>query len=460
MSEELRKQAEEISNESESKANTVSKVGSTLVAVANEVDELKQVSYETIKNTNELLNDSLDEIKGEAVIGETLTQKLKSILNSKVSIQQAIQSRGVDMQDNPGFSVYAERIDAIQEINTGWVPNDTWWDIKSIVQDVDNKEYLYKTIQLLRDYERTTTFTGGIAYKTSDGHYYTETNVTHIWDIDKDKQCIEEGNNTYKTRWVITYHSSQDIEMTYLHRHCLYFVMDAILPTASNIGNTQDVNMPILNSFDLINGADFVNITDFSGMFAGCFSLKSIPPINTSNGVAFNQMFLACFFLKYLPQIDTNKGTSFYQMFYACHSLELIPTLDTSNGTNFNEMFYECVKITSVSFLNTSNGTDFGSIFTACVSLKSVSNLDVSKNEGDFNLMFNACFMLKNLEIRSISEELDLSTNMFISHESLLYLLNNLATVSQTLLKLGEQNLARLTEQEKEIATNKGWRLE
>lgn len=435
MIENLKRQAEAICHESIPNANTASKVGEVLVGLVDEIDEISQLSHEAIKTTDELLNMSLNEINGEATQQETIMQKFYNILNSKKAIKQAIENKGINMSDDPRLSLYAERIGSIQERNPTWTPNATWWDIKSIVQESNNREYTYKTIQLLADSEVTTTFTGGVAYKTSDGQYYSSTNVTHSWNRAKDKQCIEDGENAYKTRWVITYHSSRTIEFTYLQKSCLYFVMDGILPVVVNFNVKQSTSsMILLKSFEKINGADFTRVTDFSYMFEGCFFLQTIPQIDTSNGTNFNSMFVYCI------------------------ELISIPPLNTSKGISFSTMFAFCTALKSISLSSTSNATDFNNMFVASYSLSSISTIDFSKGTGSNSEIFNSCLKTKSLKIKNLSKELNLSRNEFIDHESLLYLINNLAIVTtKPQLKLGEANLSKLTAAEKAIATNKGW---
>ena len=55
----------------------------------------------------------------------------------------------------------------------------------------------------------------------------------------------------------------------------------------------------------------------------------------------------------------------------------------------------------------------------------------------------------------------DISASTQFDESDLVTILNNLATVTSTkTLKIGATNLAKLTDDEKAIATNKGWTLE
>ena len=147
-------------------------------------------------------------------------------------------------------------------------------------------------------------------------------------------------------------------------------------------------------------------------------------------------MFSYCCFLKTIPQFDTNKVTDFGNMFDECESITTIPKLDTSNGTRFSYMFNNCYSLGTIPQLNTSKGTDFRYMVDDCKSLTTL---------GGFV---------------GLSASLILSSSTKLTHDSLMNVINNLATVtSSTTLTLGSTNLAKLTDEEKKIATDKGWTL-
>ena len=156
---------------------------------------------------------------------------------------------------------------------------------------------------------------------------------------------------------------------------------------------------------------------------------------DTSNVIDMQYMFDRCKSLTSIPQLNTSNVTTMSSMFYECKSLTSIPLLDTSKVTNMSHMLYGCSKLTTVPALDVSKVTDMGSIFKGCSSLKSIlmTGMKVS-----FNISSSTKF-----------EESDLVT-----------ILNNLATVTTTqTLTMGSTNLAKLTDEDKAIATNKGWTL-
>ena len=151
-------------------------------------------------------------------------------------------------------------------------------------------------------------------------------------------------------------------------------------------------------------------------------------------------------------------------MFYNCSSLNSISALDTRNVTNMENMFCECNKLTSIPLLNTSKVTNMGGMFSSCSSLTSIPLLDTT-NVTDMGYLFgyptnkNLTYLggFKNLSISVASNFLDKCPNLTV--ESLMNVINNLATVSGKTLKFGSTNLNRLTAEQIAIATNKGWTL-
>lgn len=136
-----------------------------------------------------------------------------------------------------------------------------------------------------------------------------------------------------------------------------------------------------------------------------------------------------------IAEEDTSNVTDMGYMFQNCWSLKTIPSLDTSNVTNMSYMFRNCKLLTSIPVLNTSNVTDMSSMFYACNSLETIHMVGMKVN-------------------------FDISASTLFTREALVEILNNLATVTTTkTLTMGRTNLAKLTDEDKAIATNKGWTL-
>ena len=96
--------------------------------------------------------------------------------------------------------------------------------------------------------------------------------------------------------------------------------------------------------------------------------------------------------------------------------------------------------MTSISLLDTSYVSAMNYVF-------GYINIDTLTDLGGF----------KNLSISVTSYFLDMCPNLTV--ESLMNVINNLATVSGKSLKFGSTNLNKLTAEQIAVATNKGWTL-
>ena len=220
----------------------------------------------------------------------------------------------------------------------------------------------------------------------------------------------------------------------------------------------------------VIKYADISNATSARNMFYGCSNLISIPQLNTSNVTDMYNMFYGCSNLLSIPQLDTSKARDMSYMFYNCTKLTTIPQLDTSNVTTLNSMFYGCSNLLSIPQLNTSNVTNISYMFQGCVYLRSIPLLDCSKvtraydilNPSYYGDQVHLTYMggFKNLKV-----DLDIRKAPNLTIQSLMNVINNLydfrangESTTRT-LQLGTTNLNKLTDEQKAVATNKGWSL-
>ena len=183
----------------------------------------------------------------------------------------------------------------------------------------------------------------------------------------------------------------------------------------------------------LIQYSDTENVTRMTGMFNSCNNLTTVPLLDTSNVFEMSSMFNSCNNLTTVPQLNTSNVTSMSYMFVSCaYKLTTAPLLDTSKVENMGGMFYNCYNLTTVPALDADKVTD-------------MSN------------MFDSCHKLKSILMTNIGAALDISASTKFEREDLLIILNNLKTVtSSKTLTMGATNLAKLTDEDKAIATNKG----
>lgn len=104
----------------------------------------------------------------------------------------------------------------------------------------------------------------------------------------------------------------------------------------------------------------------------------------------------------------------------------------TSNLIKMNSMFYNCTKLTSVPLFDTSKVTDMTNMFYNCTKLKEIHMTGMKVN---FNI-----------------------TPTALEHDALVEVIGNLATVTNSpKLTMGSTKLALLSDEEKKVATDKGW---
>lgn len=186
-----------------------------------------------------------------------------------------------------------------------------------------------------------------------------------------------------------------------------------------------------------------------SATFEGCSELEDVSQIQVSNCVDMRKTFRNCYSLKNLPtfdltSIDNDDYTASRGLdwtFENCTSLVEAPEILLPSGGGWSV-----------------NNTCFGT-FEGCTNLVSVPAYNMGWSYYNTS-MFSGCVSLQHLGgFPQLKSSLSLSDSPLLTHDSLMNVINNLANTSSAILNLGETNLAKLTEDEIAIATNKGWTL-
>lgn len=162
----------------------------------------------------------------------------------------------------------------------------------------------------------------------------------------------------------------------------------------------------------LIQYGDTANVTNMKSMFSNCLNLTTVPQLDTSNVTDMSFMFFGSKRLITVPQFDTSNVKIMNDMFGSCKDLENVPQFDASKVTNMDGMFYRCSYIHEIHMIN-------------------------------------------------INANLDISFSDWFTREALLEIIGNLKaqTSGTKTLEMGSTNLAKLTDEDKKIATDKGWTL-
>ena len=205
---------------------------------------------------------------------------------------------------------------------------------------------------------------------------------------------------------------------------------------------------------------DTANVTNMISMFSSCYNLTTIPQFDTSKVTNMSSMFFSCGKLTTVPLFDTSNVTNMSSMFANCSKLTTVHLFDTSKVTNMYSMFSSCSSLTTVPQFDTSNVTGMNYMFQDCSKLTVIPQFDTS-NVTSMNYMFNYCSSLKEIHMININASLNISDSTKFTREALLEIIGNLKaqTSGTKTLTMGATNLAKLTDEDKAIATNKGWTL-
>ena len=168
---------------------------------------------------------------------------------------------------------------------------------------------------------------------------------------------------------------------------------------------------------------------------------------------------------------DTSKVTNLADIFSGCSSLVNIDVSkwNASNVVDFSGLFYGCQSLVNidVSNWNTARVTSMIGIFWGCTSLTTldISNWDLSKVDSMKNVL-RACTSLETLKCDNLIlpnielGNIELQRSIKLSVDSIIGLLNALPQSDKGYsFQIGDVNIAKLSDEQKAIATNKGWTL-
>ena len=229
---------------------------------------------------------------------------------------------------------------------------------------------------------------------------------------------------------------------------------------------------------DMLTALDISNfntsqVTDMSKMFANT-GLKALDltTFDTSNVNNMESMFYNSNRLESLnvSNLNTAKVTDMSKMFHGIKTTSLdLSSFDTSKVSDMSEMFGWCSNIVSLdlSHFNVSNVTSMRNMFDYCGKLISlnISNWIMS-NVTDVYEMFNAISLIETIVCDGLQlPDIDLSYIALnscpkLTVDSIVGLLNALPnTTHNRSFQIGQTNIAKLSDDQKAIATNKGWQL-
>ena len=138
--------------------------------------------------------------------------------------------------------------------------------------------------------------------------------------------------------------------------------------------------------------------------------------------------------------------------------------LDTSNCTNMSSAFGYMTGLTRLGVLDLQKVTTGTAFCTGCTNLETIDKV-IFKDDGSWRISnCNGCTSLKNIQIEGKMGGGNISFSQSpLTPESMKSIINSLYDYSGTgttyTLTLGTTNLAKLSDGEKAVATQKGWTL-
>lgn len=218
--------------------------------------------------------------------------------------------------------------------------------------------------------------------------------------------------------------------------------------------------------------ADLNGITDAKNLFKNCSALTFVPYFDASKIISAETMFDSCSNLTTIAQLIFGSLTNTKSMFNMCQELTAVPLFNTSKVLNAESMFGYCYKIKTIPQFDFSSVTNVSAMFKSAINLQSLPLLDFGNvtNISQFFASTNKKDLtdlggFKNLKI-DWKDNYGLVLCPNLTYQSVINVITNLYdfrgngdTTTTKTLKLNTNSMALLSDDDKAIATNKGWTL-
>lgn len=209
---------------------------------------------------------------------------------------------------------------------------------------------------------------------------------------------------------------------------------------------------------------NFSNAESISYLLSQCKSLKTDIVINNLsklsgdyclNGICQQNSVKSVT----LNDLNPDMVYSLDQAFFDCGWLKNV-SLNTTTGAlikvkSMSETFNYSSQLETLPLMDLTRCNMFS--ITGCNSLKSIPAYDLSNIT---TISIGNLYKLEEFHATGMKVSFNISSSTKFTREALVEILNNLATVTTTqTLTMGATNLAKLTDSDKAIATDKGWTL-
>ena len=324
------------------------------------------------------------------------------------------------------------------DIPTGIVLNSLEYD-KSVIDEITRieNERVQQSIDLVNNWDPTTK-----KLWFSDAVYFPSLgdNVGNVYWLFEKQLARSIGDNNFNS----VDGPSDDVDSR------LDGAINLMYAGNLSFNALSDVDYMFRDCVELRKVGNFtaLNAVSAASLFTNDSKLETIGDLNLPLVENINRIFSGCNNLKEIPNMTLGTLFDVQQAFSNCRNITTIPLLDTSNCYDLSGLCMNCTNLKYLPLLDTSNCTIIGSVFSNCTSLEEIGGFKNLGMRTSLNgTSYNFLDKLPNIPKQSI---LNIFNNLYD---------RNSAGYSVVTIKLGATNLAKLTDEEKAIATNKGWTL-
>jgi hypothetical protein len=195
--------------------------------------------------------------------------------------------------------------------------------------------------------------------------------------------------------------------------------------------------MPLLLNSD--------NIKRGNVAFVDCVSLLYLPPLDWSKSSGISGLAQSCGLIRHIPPLNIVSSNTLGYTFSSCRNLQHIDITTSSLLTNASYLFYVCTSLELVTGdLDVSNVSDFRYFMYGCNCLLSVIPvLDLGRATNVSGFAAN-CNSLRDIKIKNLPISIAFSQSLYLSKESVLFMINNEAATSPITITLHADAYARL----------------
>lgn len=379
----------------------------------------------------------------------SVNSEIERIKNNITNTYNALEGKGATIPEQKNSNNLASTIESITTTSIPWKPHKDWWDIKRIVEE-DTENYPAKVIVLMDDMTRKQSITQNDFFNAEKIVYSDGQVLTKKGDVYIQENGMKECSDGYKTFYCILYFNIPLFKIGYTDfdaqfkglRWIYFYNIDEINCNSSFYwGNSSNVEAIESNKTLIVTGNMGMQISRAN-------RLKKLPDIIFNKNADFsyaNSIFVT--------ECNSLPKTEYIKLFKNITKNNIQGNLNSLSAFNGEH----------IDFLK-----DFGIEPTTITGFNSIEHID-SIEELDFinvttNMLNGGC------RVRNINKISNIKTNNNWFNYTNLQTLNQLTLVrvlnalydysnSETtyLLTIGTKNIAKLTEEELAIATEKGW---